>query len=152
MTPVISGSPSGDGIAQYVEVTVTAAQTKALRATPKAVLAAPGAGKVIQVLGGTLLLDYGTTQFAEDAGGSNLGLRYTDGSGVKASDDIEMTGFITQAGDYATSVTPKTDAIVAKAGVENQGLVLHNVGAGEIVTGDSVLKLKVVYTVWSTGF
>jgi len=146
---------ASDGVTRFVQVALTAAEVKALRATPKTLVAAPGAGKVLEFQGAVLLLDYGTTQFAEDGGGSNLGIRYTDGSGVKVSEDIEMTGYITQNADYVTFAVPDggaATAIVAKTGCENQALVLHNVGAGEIVTGDSLLRVKVAYRVWSTGF
>ena len=150
--PVFGSSPTGDGITQWAEVALTAAEIKALRATPKTLVAAPGSGKVLEFVSAMLLLDYGTTQFAEDGGGSNLGVRYTNGSGVQVSEDIEMTGFITQNADYMTATQAKKDPITAKTGCENQALVLHNIGAGEIVTGDSVIRVKVAYRVWSTGF
>lgn len=150
--PAFGSSPTGDGVTQWVEVALTAAEVKALRATPKTLVAAPGAGKYAEFVSAQLFLDYGTTQFAEDGGGSNLGVRYTNGSGVQVSEDIEMTGYITQAGDYSTNTQAKKDAIVAKAGCENQALVLHNIGAGEIVTGDSTMRVKVAYRVWTTGW
>jgi hypothetical protein len=150
--PVFTSSPTGDGVQQWATLSVTTGQLKALRATPKTIVPAPGAGKIIEFISGTVFLDYGTTQYAEDAGGSNLAVRYTDGSGVQVSDDIEMTGFITQAGDYVTGVRKKVDAIVAKAGCENAALVLHNIGAGELVTGDSVIRIQVAYRVLSTSF
>lgn len=147
-----TASPTGDGVVRWAEFSCTGAEVKALVATPKTVIAAPGAGKTIEVLGGVLLLDYATTPHAEDGAGSNLQLKYTDGSGVAASEVIEMTGFITQAGDYQTNIVAKKDIIVAKAGSENQAVVIHNVGAGEIVTGDSPIRLKVAYRIWPTGF
>jgi len=154
LTPKGTGQvkTTGDGATQWTETALTAANVKALRATPISLVAAKGATKVIEFVSAIILLDYGTTQFAEDAGGSNLGIKYTDGSGVQVSEDIEMTGFITQAADYMTTTQAKKDAIVTAAGSANKALVLHNIGAGEIVTGDSLMRVKVAYRVWTTGF
>lgn len=145
-------APSSPGYARWVEVALTSAELLALRATPKTLVAAPGAGKVLEFLDIMLLLDYGTAAYAENAGGSNLGVRYTNGSGVQVSEDIEMTGYITQTADYVTFSQAKKDAIVAASAAANKALVLHNIGAGELVTGDSVMRVKVAYRIWSTGF
>jgi hypothetical protein len=85
----------------------------------------------------------------------NLAVKYTDGSGVQVSQDIEATGFIDAAADTATCAQPKIDAIAAKAGCENKALVLHNTGDGEYggnAGADTVLRVKVNYRVWPTGW
>jgi len=123
-----------EGFLGVVRTKLTAAQVKALAASPAVLLAAPGAGKVHLFVGGHARLIYGGNNvFAEDGGGSNLGIKYTDGSGVQVSGDIEATDFIDQAADTYTSIPAAADAIVAATGAENQALVLHNIGAGEIV-------------------
>lgn len=151
-TWIMNRGREGDGQLQSAEVSLTASQIKALRATPITVVAAPGSGKILEFMSAMLLLDYGTTQFAEDGGGSNLGFRYTDGSGIQISQTIESTGFIDQAADTMTTVLKKIDAITAKTGCENKAIVIHNIGAGEIVTGDSVMRIKLNYRVWTTGW
>lgn len=141
----------GEHSAQYAEVTITAAQIAALRATPKTLVAAPGAGKVLEFISAALILDYTTPGFTES--GLNLGVKYTDGSGVQVSQTIECTGFIDQVADTATSALAKIDAIVAKAGCENKALVLHNLGGSEFGgSGGSSIRVKVVYRTHSTGW
>jgi hypothetical protein len=147
-----TSSPTGDGATQWAEVTVSTAELLALRATPKTLVAAPGATKVLEFVSAILLLDYAGVAYAEDGGGSNLGVRYTNGSGVQVSQTIESTGFITLTADSMTTSLAKIDAIVSAAASANQALVLHNIGAGELVTGTSPIRVKVCYRVWTTGF
>jgi hypothetical protein len=139
-----------DGFTFWAEVALTSPQILALRATPITLVAAPGAGKVLEFVGGVLILDATATAYVESA--ANLAVRYTNGSGVKASQDIEATGFIDQTTDTMTTMQPRIDAIVAKSGCENAALVLHNIGAGEYTTGTGVLRVKVMYRVWTTAW
>lgn len=136
------------------EVSLTAAQIKAIRATPITLVQAQGAGTIVRLISAELLLDYGGSNvFTETA--DNLAIRYTDGSGVIVSTAIETTGFIDQTGDTATGAIAVLDAIVAKAGCENRALVLHNTGDGEIAgnaANDNVLRVKVWYTVLTSGW
>ena len=151
--PLLDNAASFSAVGQhrFVEVTVSSAELLALRAAPKTLVAAE-AGKVHVLIGGCLILDYNSAAYAEDGGGSNLGVRYENGSGAKASDDIESTGFVDQTADTMTTFRAKADAIVAKAVCENKALVLHNIGAGELVTGDSPMRAKVWFVTFSTGW
>lgn len=138
----------------FKEVALTNAEIKALRATPKTLVAAPGTGKVLEFVSAVLLLDYGGTNvFTESA--DNLAIRYNNGSGVIVSEAIETTGFIDQAADTLTNAIAKADTIAAKSGSEGLALVLHNTGDGEIAGNagnDNLLRVKVRYVVWSTGW
>jgi len=139
---------SATSVMQFADVTITAAQVKAARATPVTLVAAQGAGKAIFLLGAQIKLNYGSEVFTETA--DNFAIRYTDGSGVIVSQAIENTGFIDQNADTLTNALPKVDAIVAATGAENQALVLHNTGDGEIAgnaSNDSTLTLRVFYQV-----
>lgn len=139
-----------DGSVQFAEVAITSPEILALRATPKTLVAAPGAGKIVDFLKMVLILDATATAYVESS--ANLGVRYGSSSGAKASDDIEATGFIDQTGDTMTTARPKADAIVAKASCENQPLVLHNLGAGEYTTGTGTMRAKVWYSVVPSGW
>lgn len=133
-----------------VKKSLTAAEVKALQATPIELAAAEGAGTVLEFVSMSLRLVSGTEVLAEDGGGSNLAVRYTDGSGVQVSEDIEMTGFITEAANANTNTRAKIDAIVTGDDAVNAPLVLDNIGAGEITgnaTGDAVLECYVSYKV-----
>lgn len=138
---------------QYAAVSVSNSEIKALRATPKTLVSAPGAGKYLELVSAVLFLDYGTNALTEST--ANLAVKYNNGSGVQVSQTIESTGFIDQTADTATSCLPKIDAIVAKSGCENKALVLHNLGAGEIsgnAGNDSTLRVKIAYRVHTTGW
>lgn len=150
-----SGRPLGGatsyGTLQYAEVSIAAAAIATLRATPVTLVAAPGAGKVLEFVSAVLILDYTAPGFTETA--DNLGVRYTDGSGTQMSETIEMTGFIDQTADTMTTARAKVDGIAAKTACENKALVLHNLGDGEFGgSGGSALRVKVAYRVHPTGW
>jgi len=136
-------------IPQEATASLTSAQIKALRATPITIIAAPGAGKVIEFIGATLKLVYGGTNVFTETD-DNLAFKYTDGSGVSVSGNIESTGFIDQSANTYTSAVRQADGIVAATGAENQALVLHNTGDGEIAGNagnDNTLEISVLYRV-----
>lgn len=140
------GAIAGGKIVQYAEVSIPAASVAALRATPYTLVAAPGSGKVTQFLGATVILDYGTVAYTETS--DNLAIKYTNGSGVAVSDTIEMTGFIDATADKMIQSVPVKDALMTA----NAALVLHNTGDGEFGnSGDSPLRVKVMYVVHTTG-
>lgn len=133
---------------KYADVLVSNAELKALRATPKTLVAAPGAGKLLELVSAVLHLKAGANVLVEAT--ANLAIKYKDAAGVQVSQTIETTGFIDQAADQVTYGLPKLDPITARANCENQPLVLHNLGAGEFTgnaANDAVLRVKVAYRV-----
>ena len=92
-------------------------------------------------------LVYVAPGFTESA--DNLAVKYGDGSGIAASQAIEMTGFIDQTANTGTNALPKIDAIGTKAQRDNLPLVLHNTGDGEFGGGGgSALCVHISYRVW----
>lgn len=133
---------------KFADVLVANAEIKALRATPKTLVPAPGAGKVLEFVSAVLQLKAGANVLTEAT--ANLAIKYKDGTGVQVSQTIETTGFIDQAADQVTYGLVKLDPITARAGCENQPLVLHNLGAGELAgnaANDALLRVKVLYRV-----
>ncbi len=122
-------------------VTVSTAELLALYTTPKAFVAAPGAGKAIVPVSATLFLDFNSIAYDGIAGGEDLVFRYTDASGNIAA-TVEATGFLDASADahreaqFATLITPTANA----------ALVLH-MASGNIATGNSPLKVKLRYRV-----
>lgn len=140
------GEVAGGRKVHCAEVAIPAASVAALRATPYQLVPAPGAGKVVELIGGCLILDYGTVAFTESA--DNLAVKYTNGSGAAASETIEMTGFIDQTADKIIKVAAIKDVIM----VANAALVLHNTGDGEFGnSGDSPIRAKIEYVIHNTG-
>lgn len=146
---VASGAVSlNEAIPNVASVSMTATEVKALATTPIELVAAPGAGKKIEFIGASLKLVYGgSNAFAES--GDNLGIKYTDASGVQVSGTIECTGFIDQTASTYTNAIPAADAIVAASAAENAALVLDNLGSN--FTGnaadDNTLEVSVCYRV-----
>lgn len=126
------------------QVSLTAAQVKALRATPQTLVPAPGAGFALQLIGGTVIYDYAAV-FTETT--DNLVVRYTNGSGAAASAVIETTGFVDQTADQIRPIIPANDAAI----VGNAPLVLHNNGDGEFGGTGSPMRIVVEYAVVRTG-
>lgn len=134
---------------QYALVTCSTAEVLALRAAPKTLVAAPGADKIISLVGAMLVLDYNSIAYTESA--DNMAIRYTDGSGVIVSQAIEATGFIDQTADTATNALAKIDGIAAATGCVNKAIVLHNTGGDEYAAGNSPVDVHVWYRVIPAG-
>ena len=122
-------------------VTVSSAELLALNATSKTLIAAPAAGKALILVAAELWLDYATTAYAGIAAGEDLTIRYTDGSGTTLA-TIETTGFLDATADAFRYVEPTTTAAITP--VAEAPLVLH-LSTGEFATGDSPLKLRLLY-------
>lgn len=140
---VMPGCIANDVAVQIANVTITATELKALNATPKTLVAAPGAGKAIIPVAIQAFLDYATTAYDGIAAGEDLAFKYTNASGTQLG-SIEATGFLDASADAtryvdmgpATAINPTANA----------ALVAHML-TGEIATGDSPLKLRVHYRV-----
>lgn len=128
---------------------ITTGQVLALNATPIALVAAPGAGKALIFEGITVYKPAGTA-YGGIASGEDLAVRYTDGSGTVLA-TIETTGFL----DQTTAQTRFARAYAAASGVNditptaNAALVAHLL-SGEITTGTSALRTRVLYRVVPT--
>jgi hypothetical protein len=148
---IAPGLIQGSTEIRSLETVLTSAQVKALRATPIAVVPAPGGGKALEFVSALLQLNYGTSVFS---GPQNLAVKYKDGASAQVSQNVTGTGFMDQSGDMVTSAAAKVDAIATRAVAENQPLVLHNVGASEIAgnaANDNLLHVKVLYRVHVLG-
>lgn len=137
-----------EAIMSYATTSLTSVQVKALATTPIELVAAPGAGKMIKFMGAVFKLVYGGSNVFAEAG-DNLGIKYTDASGVQVSQTIESTGFIDQSADTYTNGEPAIDAIVAATGAENQALVLDNLGSNFTgnAANDNTLEVSVAYRI-----
>lgn len=136
---------------QTAMVTMTNAEALAFRATPKTLVAAPGAARMLRFHNLLWIFDW-TAAYVEST--ANAQVKYNNGAGLAASQAIEATGFADAVADIATTGEAKIDLIGLKTAVENLPLVLHNTGAGEWTGGNAanVFRLKVMYSVWPTGW
>jgi hypothetical protein len=129
------------------KVTLTAAQLKALAATPAELVAAAGASTVLQLLGSYFRLRAGSEVLAE--AGDNLAIKYKNGSGAAVTEDIETTGFIDQTGVASMLVQPKAAVLSTSQGEINAALVLHNLGSEFTgnVSDDAEMDVYVMYRI-----
>lgn len=133
---------------QTVTVTLSTAEVLALATTPIELVAAPGADKVVQFMGATLVLNYNSIAYTES--GDNMVVKYENAAGVAVSDVIECTGFIDATADTLTSAVPVKDAIVAASGCVNKALVMDNAGSN-FAAGNSPVDVIVAYKVVTAG-
>ena len=124
-------------------VTVTTAELLALFATPKELVPAPGAGKVLQFMGAVGFLDYNSATYT---GNGNLTVNYSDGAGgasTAISDSVAAAALFHQADDCIEEFVPlsaETELIA------NRALLLVEAG-GEATVGDSPIIMKVFYRI-----
>lgn len=134
----------------YVSITtLSTAQVNGLRAAPITVVAAQGAGTIIEIVSVVITYDYATAAFTV-AGDEDLIIEYADGTDATAS--IESAGFLDQADD---EVRFYLNSLAAGADLEaliDQGLRIFNTGAGETADGGGEVDIRVTYRVYKTGF
>ena len=136
----------GEPIVRYAEVEISAAEILDLFATPKTLVAAPGAGKLLEFISLLLAYDWGTVAYTIGTAG-DLQVKYTDGSGVAVSTTRAATGFLDAVADTLSSLD-KLEATVIPA--VNAPMVL-TVATASPTAGDSPIHAKVAYRVHTTG-
>lgn len=129
---------------QYAEVAITIAEMKALDATPKEILAAPGAGYVTEFISALFIYDYAAA-YTEST--DNLIIKYTDESGAAVSTTLETTGLLDATSDQIRTFKQLSTDIVP---VANAALVLCNTDGDFGGTG-SPIRMKIAYRVHATG-
>ena len=131
---------------QYAEVEISAAEILALFTTPKTLVAAPGAGKLLEFISLLLAYDYNTTVYTIGTA-TNLQVKYTDAAGAAVSTTQAVTGMLDQATDQLRALD-KLEASVTP--VVNAALVL-TLAVADVTLGDSPIHAKVAYRVHATG-
>lgn len=127
------------GIAQRRRVTLTSAQILALNTTPVALVFAPGANKYVSV---DEILVKGPAAGSTAYTGANAGeVRYTDGSGVKATGDL--------AAATINSITSVVDKLIASAvsTVPVNAAVVLSVPTANPGAGTGTITLDVLYRI-----
>ena len=128
---------------QYAEVAISNAEVLLLNSAPKELVAAPGAGKVLEFLSAVLINDHGGTDFAANG---NLTIQ-TGTTGTAQSDTVAEGDFLFASADAIRCVQALSADVQMDA---NESLVLA-CATGEPTTGDGVLRAKVAYRVHTTG-
>lgn len=122
------------------EITLTTAEILALFTTPKELVEAPGANKVVQFMGAVGFLDFNTAAYTTRG---ILTVKYTNGSGTAVSDAVAAAALVQQADDcYEEFAKVSAEAELAA----NAALVL-TCDTGNPVVGDSPIRVKIFYRI-----
>lgn len=136
--------PAGEGQILTATGTIAMAAVRTLNATPVTVIAAPAAGKFIEVLRCHWFLDFATAAYDAAAAGDTLNLKYTDASGAAVVDAVAGNAIGSAAADYHTLViaVPEVIPVVATP-------IVAHIASGEwySAAGDSPLKYCIDYRV-----
>jgi hypothetical protein len=118
-------------------VRIPSATVKALNGAPYTLVAAPGAGKVIEFMKAIMTLEFNTTAYAVPNTDHALAI-----GGATFDNDTELQALL-------ESSSRATVALRAPAGstplTENAALTLSLTGTGQAATGDSDLIVEVIY-------
>jgi hypothetical protein len=140
------------GLCSSASITLTPAQIIALKATPITVVPAPPAGYVIELVSGGAYLAYGSAGYTA-SGTLTLQLKYKDGTGAAASEILPNTGFVAALASTAVGIEKiSTGTPVAKTVCDGQPLVIHQIGGSELASGDSPIRIRVMYRVVPAGW
>lgn len=137
-----------DNVLLVASVAITAAEFNGMYAAPKALIAAPGANKLIIVDRMELIMTYGAAQFA--AGGV-VAAQYdstVNGAGAKATNTEAASDFTGAAADTTFQFNGGVN-VLPFATTVNKGLYLSNQTAA-FTTGDSDFVAKVHYRIVDT--
>lgn len=145
-TPAINGNTYG-----VASGTLTTAQVKTLNATPITLIAAPAAGYYVVVDEVELFMDYGSAQYAADAG-EDFTIEYgTSGTDIITIDNDE-DGALLGAADARRFIKPTVYDAVASGTYFNPDNADHEtvqatIASGEWLTGDSPIMYQISYHV-----
>lgn len=123
------------GKSNYQDFNISAAEMDTLNATPKELLAAPGAGLVNVIEGVLTFIDAGTVAF--ELGAGVLSFLYTDGSGDKVATDVPNASVESASDAYYRSVGL---AVIALA---NAKVVAK--ASADVTAGNGVIYGRIFY-------
>lgn len=135
-----------EALIRYVEVEITSDEILALFTTPKELVAAPGVGKVLELISLLLALDFNETAYTIGTA-TDLQVKYTDAAGAEVSTTQAVTDFLDQGTDQLRALD-KLEASVTP--VVNSPLVL-TLAVANVTLGDSPIHAKIAYRVHETG-
>jgi len=135
----ITVAKAASALVAEATVNLTAAQIKALHATPIQLVAAPGSGKYVVVDEIRWKMTFVTTRYT---GANNAEFRYTDGSGAKVSADLASATI----DDTASNLRVIKGLVTELTPVDNAAVVIA-VPVADPAAGDGTAQIVVRYHV-----
>jgi len=145
-TPTIDGDVYG-----VAEGTISSAEILALNATPKELIAAPGAGKVIIVDDMEFFMNYGSAAYVRDGSNEEFVVEYATTGGDIWAPAVATDTFLTSTADTWRFVKPSnytidTGVVFDPMTADNEA-VQATITNSEVITGDSDIKYKIRYRI-----
>lgn len=129
-----------DGVARSVSLTIASADVLTLNGTPLTLIAAPGAGKAIELLFFSTEVEYGTAAYATN---TTLQLITDTATTPQGSDqDILLSTVSRVLRGRAATVSGTSDTML----IENKALLVK-VATGNPTAGDSDITIRAYYRV-----
>ncbi len=123
-------------------VEISSEEIKKLRASPKVLVPALGAGRLIEFISAVLRIDSTDTVYTEST--DNLVIEYSSNDDLTGA--IETTGFIDQTTNEIRRVV--TDWTTGDLEVQiNKAVQLFNTGDGEYAAGTGVMTVTTLYRI-----
>lgn len=147
-----SSQPVGQaqGVASFVNqmrFVVSSAQLLALKTTPVSLIPAPGAGKMIQVLGCDMRIVFGGTAYTLNAG--TLKVFYGPVANAKAITG-DQSALLTQIANATTlNAAISAETTLTDAQALNVDVELGNDGAANYTLGNGTLVVYLEYEIWA---
>ena len=142
--------PVKGGLIQVSVVDINSADINVLYTVPIKVIAAPGSGKLIDVIDCVLICNYGSAFTAGSA--TNLALKYNTASpGVALTGTVAFTGLMTASVDTEAKLLPVAVAATAATAFDNNDVCLTLVGGAPGQAGTSTMRVITTYRVHSSG-
>jgi hypothetical protein len=123
------------------KTTLTVAELLSIDTSPITLLAAPGAGKLIQIITCEWRVRFATAAYT---GSTTLFFRYAGGNAVILTSSAPLVSTTSRIGKINTSASSGATSI---QGLENAGIVLSAGGSGNPSTGDSEVDLYLSYKI-----
>ena len=140
LVPAVFGQTS-DSTLQKTTVTLSSGQLQHLRANAVQLVAAPGSGKLLNLVSIVVQYRAGGTPFTLEPGG-NFSLSL---GAVRINVTLPSVGFIDQIANHVEMNNGSQGG--SQSTVENQPLMIFNNGSGEWSDGDGSVIVTVYYTV-----
>jgi hypothetical protein len=129
----------------YGEGVITTGEIKALNTTPKVLVPAPGAGKVIEFISAVFILDYVSAAYATYGD-----LTIANETGTAQSNTVLLANFLAATADKMVQLMALDAADTGIVLEENEALEL-TCATGDPITGDSPVRYKIMYRIHETG-
>lgn len=133
---------------KYAAVEVSSAELLAINATPKTLVAAPGAGFTTILHRALLVLNWNSVAYANNG---VLGIYETNAAGALLTGTLTLASFLAATADTQKELHPTAaSATTGLTRLDNKALVLTQ-ATGESINGDSPVSVRLWYSTVPNG-